>query len=78
MKAVIYRFYKHCTMDEKGIITCHITSGREINVSEEVFADRIRDMEWWNKGIEEMIRNGTKYKFGRIDREEYFEELINH
>lgn len=25
MEAAAYRFYKHCTMDDKGFITCNVT-----------------------------------------------------
>lgn len=76
MMAVMYRFYKHCTMDEKGVITCNISSGKEINVSEEAFDMRIKEMKSWNDRIEEKNRNGVKYKVVRID-DEYFKNLLN-
>ena len=76
MMAVMYRFYKHCTMDERGFITCNISSGKEINVSEEAFAMRIKEMNSWNDRIEDKIRNGVKYKVVRID-DEYFKNLLN-
>ena len=76
MMAVMYRFYKHCTMDDAGIITCHIKSGKEINVSEEAFEMRIKEMHSWNDRIREKIRNGVKYKVVRID-DKYFENLLN-
>lgn len=76
MMAVMYRFYKHCTMDEKGFITCNISSGKEINVSEEAFDMRIKEMKSWNDRIEDKIRNGVKYKVVRID-DEYFKNLLN-
>lgn len=76
MMAVMYRFYKHCTMDEAGIITCHISSGKEINVSEEAFEMRIKEMHSWNDKINEKNRNGVKYKVVRID-DKYFENLLN-
>ena len=44
MKAAPYRFYRHCTIDEDGIMTCHAGSGSELNISEEVFEFRLRDM----------------------------------
>ena len=37
MKAAPYRFYRHCTIDEDGIMTCHAGSGSELNISAEVF-----------------------------------------
>lgn len=76
LMAVMYRFYKHCTMDEKGFITCNISSGKDINVSEEAFDRRIKEMNSWNSRIEEKIRNGVKYKVVRID-DEYFKNLLN-
>lgn len=45
MKAAPYRFYRHCTIDEDGIMTCHAGSGSELNISEEVF-DSV--LEIWN------------------------------
>ncbi|MFK1894544.1 hypothetical protein ACIXFJ_15410 [Bacteroides fragilis] len=74
--AVMYRFYKHCSMDEAGIITCNISSGKEINVSEEAFDMRIKEMNSWNNRIREKVRNGVKYKVVRID-DNYFENLLN-
>lgn len=76
MMAVMYRFYKHCSMDEAGIITCSISSGKEINVSEEAFDMRIKEMHSWNNRIREKVRNGVKYKVVRID-DKYFENLLN-
>ena len=76
MMAVMYRFCKHCTMDDAGIITCHITSGAEINVSEEAFEMRIKEMNSWNDRIREKISKGIKYKVVRID-DKYFENLLN-
>ena len=76
MMAVMYRFYKHCSMNEAGIITCNISSGKEINVSEEAFDMRIKEMNSWNNRIREKVRNGVKYKVVRID-DKYFENLLN-
>lgn len=78
MKAAAYRFYKHCTMDEKGFITCHATSGKEMNISEEVFEFRIRDMKGWNDMIEQNIRENASYKVVRIDSEKYLNDLLNY
>ena len=56
MKAAPYRFYRHCTIDEDGIMTCHAGSGSELNISEEVFEFRLRDMESLNW----MMRNDLR------------------
>ena len=77
MKAAAYRFYKHCTMDDKGFITCNATCGKELNISEEVFEFRLRDMKGWNDMIEKNIREGAKYKVIRLD-ERYFNGLLNY
>lgn len=78
MKAAAYRFYKHCTMDDKGFITCNATCGKELNISEEVFEFRLRDMKGWNDMIEKNIREGAKYKVIRIDDERYLNGLLNY
>lgn len=78
MKAAAYRFYKHCTMDDKGFITCNATSGEELKISEEVFEFRLRDMKGWNDMIEKNIREGAKYKVIRIDDERYLNGLLNY
>lgn len=77
MKAAIYRFYKSCTMDNDGIITCGILSGNEINVSEELFEMLLRDIKVGNKWIEEWKRKGSKYKTTRLD-DKYFNNLLNY
>ena len=62
MKAAPYRFYRHCTIDEDGIMTCHAGSGSELNISEEVFEFRLRDMESLNW----MMRKGQTGKDEKI------------
>ena len=70
MKAAPYRFYRHCTIDEDGIMTCHAGSGSELNISEEVFEFRLRDMESLNW----MMR---KARLASLD-ERYFDNLLNY
>lgn len=64
MKAAPYRFYRHCTIDEDGIMTCHAGSGSELNISEEVFEFRLRDMESLNW----MMRERPDWKDEKSDR----------
>lgn len=45
-------------MDDKGFITCNVTNGAELKISEEVFEFRLRDMKGWNEMIKENIRDG--------------------
>ena len=78
MEAAAYRFYKHCTMDDKGFITCNVTSGAELKISEEVFEFRLRDMKGWNEMIKENIRDGARYRIIRIDDERYLNGLLNY
>lgn len=60
MKAAPYRFYRHCTIDEDGIMTCHAGSGSELNISEEVFEFRLRDMEFLNWMMRKARLEGRK------------------
>lgn len=64
MKAAPYRFYRHCTIDEDGIMTCHAGSGSELNISEEVFEFRLRDMESLNWNDEKGQTGRTKNQTG--------------
>ena len=64
MKAAPYRFYRHCTIDEDGIMTCHAGSGSELNISEEVFEFRLRDMEFLNWMMRKARLEGRKNQIG--------------
>lgn len=75
MQASIYRFYKHCSVDDKGIITCHITSGKEINITEELFELRMKDLKSYNKEVEKYKREELLYKLIRLD-DDYFNRLL--
>lgn len=77
MVAATYRFYKKCTQDEKGRITCHISSGKEINISEELFQRKLKDVKETNEFVEKHLKNGTKYRVGVLN-EKYFNELLNY
>lgn len=77
MKAAIYRFYKRCIMDKDGFITCGISSGKEINITEELFEMLLRDIGVGNKWIEGWKQKGTKYKTTRLD-DKYFNNLLNY
>lgn len=77
MVAATYRFYKHCTQDEKGRIFCNLTCGKEINISEELFQRRMKDIEETNKFVEEHLKAGTKYRVGKLD-EKYLNGLLNY
>ena len=67
MKAAAYRF-----------ITCNVTNGAELKISEEVFEFRLRDMKGWNEMIKENIRDGARYRIIRIDDERYLNGLLNY
>ncbi len=77
MKAAPYRFYRHCTIDEDGIMTCHAGSGRELNISEEVFEFRLRDMESLNWMMRKARLEGRKIRPASLD-ERYFDNLLNY
>lgn len=77
MVAATYRFYRHCTQDEKGRIFCNLTCGKEINISEELFQRRMKDIEETNKFVEKHLKAGTKYRVGKLD-EKYLNDLLNY
>ena len=77
MKAAPYRFYRHCTIDEDGIMTCHAGSGSELNISEEVFEFRLRDMESLNWMMRKARLEGRKIRPASLD-EGYFDNLLNY
>lgn len=77
MKAAVYRFYKHCSMDDEGIITCGILSGKEINISEELFDMLLRGVKNGNKWVDSWKRDGKKYKTTQLN-DEYFNNLLNY
>ena len=77
MKAAPYRFYRHCTIEEDGIMTCHAGSGSELNISEEVFAFRLRDMESLNWMMRKARLEGRKIRPASLD-ERYFDNLLNY
>lgn len=77
MAAATYRFYKNCTQDAQGRITCHITSGKEINISEELFQRKLKDIQETNKFVERHLKAGTKYRVGKLD-EHYLNSLLNY
>ena len=72
-----YRFYKHCTQDDKGRIFCNLTCGKDINISEELFQRKMKDIEETNKFVEKHLKAGTKYRVGIID-EKYLNSLLNY
>ena len=77
MKAAPYRFYRHCTIDEDGIMTCHAGSGSELNISEEVFEFRLRDMESLNWMMRKARLEGRKIRPASLD-ERSFDNLLNY
>ena len=77
MKAAPYRFYRHCTIDEDGIMTCHAGSGSELNISEEVFEFLLRDMESLNWMMRKARLEGRKIRPAYLD-ERYFDNLLDY
>ena len=77
MKAAPYRFYRHCTIDEDGIMTCHAGSGSELNISEEVFEFRLRDKESLNWMMRKARLEGRNFSPASLD-ERYFDNLLNY
>jgi len=77
MVAATYRFYKHCIQDDKGRIFCNLTCGKDINISEELFQRKMKDIEETNKFVEKHLKAGTKYRVGILD-EKYLNGLLNY
>ena len=77
MVAATYRFYKHCIQDDKGRIFCNLTCGKNINISEELFQRKMKDIEETNKYVEKHLKAGTKYRVGKLD-EKYLNSLLNY
>ena len=77
MKAAPYRFYRHCTIDEDGIMTCHAGSGSELNISEEVFEFRLRDMESLNWMMRKARLEGRKIRPASRDERD-FDNWLNY
>ena len=72
MKAAPYLFFRHCTIDEDGIMTCHAGSGSELNISEEVFEFRLRDMESLNWMMRKARLEGRKIRPASLDERYFF------
>ena len=77
MIAAPYRYSRHCTIDEDGIMTCLVGSGSELNISEEVFEFRLGDMESMNRMMREARQEGRKIRPVSLD-ERYFNNLLNY
>lgn len=77
MVAATYRFYKHCIQDDKGRIFCNLTLCKNINISEELFQRKMKDIEETNKYVEKHLKAGTKYRVGKLD-EKYLNSLLNY
>lgn len=73
-KAALYRFYKH-VKNVNGYDECDLKSGKEINVSDKIFAFLIDDMKSYNQLIKDTRSKGEKIETKPLD-ESYFENLL--
>lgn len=48
-----------------------------INISEELFQRKMKDIEETNKYVEKHLKAGTKYRVGKLD-EKYLNSLLNY
>ena len=77
MKAAPYRFYRHCTIDEDGIMTCHACFIRK-GCRNWIFGVlRLRDMESLNWMMRKARLEGRKIRPASLD-ERYFDNLLNY
>ena len=58
-------------------MTCHAGSGSELNISEEVFEFRLRNMESMNRMMREARQEGRKIRPVSLD-ERFFNNLLNY
>lgn len=73
-KAVLYRFYKHVKIIDNQYVW-DISSGKEINISENIFNELVSNLTECNEWIKEKQASGKKVEFGDIG-EEYLKSLI--
>lgn len=57
VKAAIYRFYSHVTLEE-GHYVCTIKDAQEINVSPKTFEELLEGLDILNKGIDKAKEDG--------------------
>lgn len=74
-RAACYRFYKALSYDEKGIGTCVVKSGAELNMSEELFQTLLRDQLTTKEHLLNEISKGKEIVMP--DMEKYLNSLLN-
>ena len=75
-RAAAHRFYKTVKMDEKGFATWSAKSGKELNMSENLFNHFVKGMEWANTRMEESIKKGKNLQPMDIS-DEYLNNIID-
>ena len=85
-RAAAHRFYKTVKMDEKGFATWSAKSGKELNMSENLFNHFVKTMEKGNKMMEESIKKGEnlqpmdlsdEYLLNNIIDDDYVNNILN-
>lgn len=74
-RAACYRFYKNVSYDENNIGTC-TAKASDLNMSEEIFDDFMRDLEWLNEAIRRDLARGVKGQMSPKD-DKYFACLLD-
>lgn len=75
-RAAAHRFYKTVKMDERGIATWNAKSGKELNMSENLFSHFVKGMEWANARMEESIKKGENLQPMDLS-EEYLNNILD-
>lgn len=75
-RAGTFRFYKNVSYDSNNIGTCKAKSGKELNMSEELFDLLLNDMENLNRMIRADLEKGIKGIMPAKD-EKYFNKLLS-
>ena len=75
-RAAAHRFYKTVKMDEKGFATWSAKSGKELNMSENLFNHFVKITEKGNKMMEESIKKGENLQPMDLS-DEYLNNIID-
>lgn len=72
-RAARYRFYKNVKENEQGLYYWDIKSGKELNISEDLFNHFTKDLNWVNEGIKRDMENGDSH----ISKPKFDEQYLN-
>lgn len=74
MKAALFRFYSHVKLED-GVYQCNLSSGKEINISEELFNVLLANLQETNSQIKEFRDKGVSVFLPEVT-EDYLNSLL--